>query len=194
MVLGNVQNRIVSPDGENLAALPVHFEAQRLAEWLDGWRRIYDGPRPVTKGRPLPFLASVHQALNVAACDARPLILLSSDPEYLESLAAILRGIAWADPLAGRFHFCTVMPGTQDLPEIDGLDGSSLAGGYIVAPHEFGTRGSVIATFDQHSSKVEVEALAASALQDYAAGFLPRTLVEKFTRHVESGEHCWTYR
>ncbi len=43
VVMGNVQNRIVSPEGENLARLPTDWDIPRLVDYLERWLAFYPG-------------------------------------------------------------------------------------------------------------------------------------------------------
>ena len=60
VVMGNVQNRIVSPLGENLAPLPTHFDIPDLVDYLERWLALYPGDEePTAQERPLPVLRHV---------------------------------------------------------------------------------------------------------------------------------------
>lgn len=195
VILGNVQNRIVSPSGENLAALPVHFDTDRLVRYLSDWSSVYPGMAdPVVADRPLPYFASAHQALNVAACDARLLVLIGGDDDGRRAdLAALAWPLAWSPEFAGRFHFATALPDDPTLREITGLPQPAAPALCLVAPDIFGMTGRVLAAFGPGAIAAEVVDAARTALAAHAARFRDRTLVEKFQLHTELGEREWSY-
>ena len=191
--MGNVQNRIVSPSGENLARLPTNFELPALVAWLERWAAIYPGRRPSKAATPsLPYFATLHQALNVAACDARVLVVvLSSTKATRRRLEALVTPLAWTPEFSGRLHFVRCLPTDVTLPRVRGLPTRDNV--YLVIPDEFGMTGSVSGTLGIHSSPVEVVEAARKALAVYSRRFKPRTLVEKFQLHTELGEMPWFY-
>lgn len=191
VVMGNVQNRIVSPTGENLARLPTNFEVPALVDYLERWSALYPGrEHPPTYERPLPYFATLHQALNVAACDARVLVaVLGSTTTELHRLLAPL---AWAREFEGRLHFVRTYAGDPPLASVRGL-GPAVEGAYLVIPDEFGMSGEVAAWLGPHTAQDEVLRAARAALRTHAAHFEPRTVVQKFHRHGERGEHDWFY-
>lgn len=194
-ILGNVQNRIVSPSGENLARLPIDFEASRLAAHLRKWVALYPG-KDVGGGEdpPIPYFATLHQALNVSACDARVLVLIlgpeGPEKERLEELA---KPPAWAPEFSGRFHFAHALVTDRTLEEIDGLGDSAGHGLYLVSPDRFGMEGEVVRRIGIDDSPDDVLAAARVALQGYAEGYERKTLVEKFQLHTKVGGRPWVY-
>jgi hypothetical protein len=191
--MGNVQNRIVSPSGENLARLPTNFEVPALVAWLERWAALYPGTRPSKAGDPpLPYFATLHQALNVAACDARVLVIvLSSTQATRRRLEALVTPLAWTPEFSGRCHFVRCLPTDGTLPRVRGLARRDNV--YLVIPDEFGMTGRVSGTLGIHSSPVDVLEAARKALAVHYRRFKPRTLVEKFQLHTDLGERPWFY-
>lgn len=188
VVMGNVQNRIVSPSGENLAPLPTSFETPSLVDYLERWLALYPGDEePAAQERPLPYFATLHQALNVAACDARVLVVVL-DPH----LEPTLKPLAWDPEFAGRLHFVPANTDDCALSRVDGIT-TAAEGAYLVIPDEFGMRGEVSAQLASNMSPGEVVEAARTALRSHAARFEPRTLAGKFQRHIELDAPDWFY-
>jgi hypothetical protein len=191
VVIGNVQNRIVSPTGENLARLPTNFEVPELVDYLERWLALYPGEEePPAKARPLPYFATLHQALNVAACDARVLVVVMSPPAT--GVEDLLRPLAWDAEFAGRLHFVRAEPDDVRLGLIRGLAPASEVA-CLVIPHEFGMTGELSAELGPDTEPDDVLEAARTALHRHASQFEPRTVVEKFQRHGERGESDWFY-
>lgn len=192
VVMGNVQNRIVSPSGENLARLPTQFDTPALVDYLERWLALYPGgEEPPVEERPLPYFSTLHAALNIAACDARVLVLVLN-PARKSAIEDMLKPLAWDPEFSGRLHFVRALPDEEPLGRIRGID-SAAEGAYFVIPHEFGMKGDVSAHLEPNTSTDVVRETARTALQAYAAQFKPRTVVEKFQRHIERGERNWFY-
>jgi hypothetical protein len=190
VTMGNVQNCLVAPSGENLTPLPIHFDTARLAHYLECWLALYPGvDEPPIEERPLPCFATLHQALNVAACDARVLVVLVDAPPAFESRFTPL---AWHPEFAGRFHFVRAGSTDESLRRIHGTT-SRREGAYLVIPDEFGMKGVVAAALAPQSTSNDVVDAARASLAIYAEQFQPRTVVEKFQRHLTCGERDWFY-
>jgi len=195
VILGNVQNRIVSPIGENLAALPVHFATDRLVRYLHDWSAVYPGvDEPGVSDRPLPYVASTHQALNVAACDARLLVVIVvGDDDATAGLEALARPLAWWPEFAGRFHFSAARSGDPTLATVTGPPRPPAPSLCLVEPDAFGMAGRMVSAFVPGVGLDRVLAAARAALAGHAAGFRNLTVVEKFQLHTELGERPWSY-
>ena len=192
VVIGNVQNRIVSPSGENLAPLPTHFKTAGLVDYLRRWLALYPcEEEPPAAERPLPYFATLHQALNIAACDARVLVVVVSSAANPQ-IEGLLRPLAWDPEFSGRFHFVRASGDEEPLRRIRGVV-SAVEGAYLVIPDEFGMKGTVSARLAADTPPTDVIDAARMSLRMHAAQFEPRTLVEKFQRHRVCGERDWFY-
>lgn len=195
VVMGNVQNRIVSPSGENLARFPANFDIPALVNYLERWAALYPGVQPVSApGAPVPYFATLHQALNVAACDARPLVIvLSSTETKRRQLESVVKSLAWHPEFSGRFHFVHCLSTDGSVHYVAGLPEPADDGIYLVNPNPFGMRGTVLKRLGANSSPEAVSDAARAALQIHAHQFEQRTVVEKLHLHSELGECDWTY-
>ena len=195
VVPGNVQNRIVSPTGENLAALPTHLNTQDLAAYLNEWADRYPGENvSYTNESPMPYFSTVHQALNISACDARPLVIVVSDNNETKArLETMAKPLAWSDEFSGRFHFAQSDLENSTLEQLNGMKTPAENGVYIVEPDQFGMAGKVLyhARVDDPADKAI--SFATSALADFGKSFESQTLVNKFQRHTEEGARDWHY-
>jgi hypothetical protein len=188
VVTGNVQNRIVSPSGENLARLPTNFRIPNLVDYLERWLALYPGiDEPPVQERPLPYFATLHQGLNVSACDARVLVIVLD-----RDLESMLKPLAWDSEFAGRLHFVTADASDAALCRVEGIS-AVVEGAYLVIPHEFGMKGEVSARIVADMPPQKVVEAARTALRSHAARFEPRTLTDKFHRHIEFGAPDWFY-
>ncbi|MGH9164756.1 MAG: hypothetical protein ACRDZW_04485 [Acidimicrobiales bacterium] len=195
VVAGNVQNRIVSPSGENLAALPTHVEPGRIAGYLRRWADRYDsGAHDPPPAGPVPYLSSLHQALNVAACDSRPLVVVVAPyGAGCDAADAGLQPLVADAALEGRFHFVRAEPGDAMLARLSAAVDATSPGVYFVGPDEFGLRGRVLALADVDAGPAALGAAARAALDGFERDYQPRTVVEKFQLHSASGEPAWRY-
>ena len=128
----------------------------------------------------LPQMKNFRLALNVAECDARPLVVcLSQDTDQLKGLQDKLSPLTFNEDLCGRFNYASVSD-PQDLSEISG---ELPEDGYLViAPGEFGTDGALQKAF---SSDVSAEELAAG-LAGFADQFNRRQ--KEHRSHVRKGQ------
>jgi hypothetical protein len=121
----------------------------------------------------VPLVASVRLAVNVAAADCQPLVVIvANDSATRKTLLAKLAPLAWSDELIGKFVFAA--GGSGDLSMIEGAKPET--GFAIVAPETFGRSAKVLATADGER--------IAEALRGVAATFLR---VEKTNSHVRAG-------
>lgn len=132
-------------------------------------------------GKPLsaiPYAADLRRALNVAACDMTPLVVVRAesivDQAKIEvSLAALI----WGDAHRGRFAFAVVHEAADAKP----IEGGLKLGVSIVEPGIYGLKGKVLA----HSERPDRESLAALLARGskaYAPKPKPVSLIEEGKR------------
>lgn len=176
---GEVENTtfaFLTPDGRQTIGRagrsPQHIYADgpAMARAMDA---IADRYRPRDIALALPLVADVRLALNVAACDGRPLVVLRD-----ERLGAVLARVAWHEDFAGRFVLARATDDRQ-LQAVEGLeDGQGIV---VVEPDPFGLAGRVLA-----AAGPETDAAALALVLEVAAGRF--SAEEKDTRdHVREG-------
>jgi len=128
----------------------------------------------------LPLVPNLRLAVNVAACDNVPLVVLHAGTEKTRRvLEERLAALGWREPFLGRFVFVTV----SDARELGAIEGSRTdAGILVVQPDRFGQKGAVL---QQVGAEASPEALV-KCLQEGAA--LYRRVDKTFANHVRTGQ------
>src|SRR5262249_29612151 len=86
--------------------------------------------------------ANVRLAVNVAACDNQPLVLVfGPDAGARKELEARVAALAWVDPFLGRFVYASASA-ARELAEIEGAKAE--AGVLVVQSDKFGQKGKVL--------------------------------------------------
>lgn len=117
----------------------------------------------------LPAVDTVRLAMDVAACDKRPLaIVLARNSEDRRKLEQNLAKLAWSDEFIGKLIY-TAGSG-NDLRDIRG---ASINSGYLfVAPNLFGTTGTTIVQLPSTATEADLQRAARQAI----ASHHPQTL------------------
>lgn len=191
---GDVENTtfaILSPDGTQRLTRPhrttdnVFRNAGQMADAMSRIGGDYETARKEERPQ-LPTVANVRLAVNVAACDNQPLVVLCErDPHKLRELEERVRELAWSDEFLGRLLY-VVTGDSHDLESIDGVQhGNAL---FVVQSEEYGRTGTVLAQCDSEASFSQLAGTLRSAL-----GLHER--VTKSERHVHEGHRAgifWT--
>lgn len=128
----------------------------------------------------LPQMKNFRLALNVAECDARPLVVcLSKDADQMKQLQDKLSPLTFHEELCGRFNYASVSE-PKDLAEIRGVLPEE--GYLVIAPGEFGTDGELKTSF---ASDVAAKELA-QGLSEFADQFNRRN--KEHRSHVRKGQ------
>jgi len=130
----------------------------------------------------LPKLKNIRLALNVAECDAQPLVVAFGDAAALSDIDVRLAKAAFSDSLRGRFVFST----TSDAKELQriGLTSDALSPGiYVIDPNTFGLKGTQLAHLPLESSLDKI-------VEDLSAVATTQELGKEKTRqeHVRAGK------
>lgn len=188
---GDVENTtfaLLSPDGKQRLVRPhrtaghIFGSAARLAATMTRIAQQYDAGRQQAEVLPeLPAVANVRLALNVAACDNQPLVILvDRDEQELRKMAEQVRALAWNEEFLGRMTYAATTR-SADLEAIDGaVDGNGLL---VVQADKFGLRGSVLARLAADPSFAELARTLRTGL-----GRHERT--PKSERHVHDGHRA----
>ncbi len=187
--LENTVFTILSPDGRrqlaraSRSARHTFGDADRMAEAMRRIARQYPGKPPADgPGPELPRVANVRLALDVAACDNRPLVVLYAPEEKgRRDLETRLASLAWRPEFLGRFIYVTATA-AGDLAAIEGVRAE--AGVILVQPDTFGRKGKVLA-------QAGAAADLAGALKAGAARY--RGAEKSFGSHVRAGHRLGVF-
>ncbi len=81
----------------------------------------------------LPIVKGLRYALNVGACDRRPVVIITGTPEERKKIKESLAPLSWSPEFAGQFVFT----------ESDPVEGQKAI--TIVQPDEYGVRSTLLA-------------------------------------------------
>src|SRR5207302_127986 len=157
----------------------VFGDADRMADTLTRIAGQYK--TKAAAGTPeLPKVANVRLALNVAACDNQPLVvLLAPDAADRKKAEAELTALAWSDEFLGRFVYA-VTADAKDMTMIEGV--TAKAGLIVVQPDRFGQKGKVLVQKDTGFATALTEALTAFQKTD-----------KTFANHVRQGQQAGVF-
>ena len=128
----------------------------------------------------LPQMKNFRLGLNVAECDARPLVVcLATDKTEMEAMQNKLSPISFSNELCGRFNYASV----NDPEELKTIAGDKPESGYlVVTPGEFGTDGDIQVTLAADASAAEIS----KQLNTFADQFQRRD--KEHRSHVRKGQ------
>src|SRR5262249_28551838 len=90
----------------------------------------------------LPKVGNVRLAVNVAACDNQPLVLVfGPDEGARKELEARVAALAWGDEFLGRFVYASASA-ARELADLEGAKAE--AGVLVVQSDKFGLKGKVL--------------------------------------------------
>lgn len=133
-----------------------------LAKTLNEIARYYQSDKSTPET--LPLIDTVRLAVDVAACDHRPLVVVvGNNSEEQQRLASALAPVAWSEAYMGKLVYSA---GTShDLRQIRG---ASISRGYLfVAPNLFGTEGTTISQLGPSTNRAELEQALRRAIDSY---------------------------
>jgi len=141
-------------------------DAASMAEGLNSVARQY---RSNLNPSSLPLAASVRLAVNVAACDKKPLVVVVSDyGQERQAMESKLAPLAWRDDLVGEMTYAS--GGRNDLST---LRRQTINRGYLfVVPNEFGSQGTVVAQLYPTASAADLERMMQYTISQYNPQYL----------------------
>lgn len=165
--LENTLFTILSPDGQR-ALVPTSRtpdrtanDAKQLAETMKRVAQPFGVGAPKEgEPRPLPTVTNVRLALNVAACDNQPLVLMTGDEANRKRLEPILANLAWSAEHIGQFVYAVAA--LRELTMISGIDPS--AGLLVVQPERYGQTGKVLSQVRADATRDQLAALLKQAV------------------------------
>jgi hypothetical protein len=187
---GEVENSVfglLAPDGTTKLTRPARGTEQvypDAAAMAADMRRVAGQYSPRAAIDSLPLVAGPRLALDVAAADGRPLVVvLATDAAARRRQVDALAKLAWTEKLIGRFVYSE---GTAtEVPGVPGI--APDAGVVVIAPDTFGQKGTVLRPIaaDAPAEKL-AEALRAAA-DEYKAP------AKAFRTHVQDGHRTGVY-
>ena len=148
---------ILSPDGQRrlirAGRSPLHMFTgpDQMAATMNRIASNYNGARQIK--HTYPALASVRLALNVAACDQQPLIIVrSNSPEERQRCKSKLTKHAWSD-FRGQFAFAEAKSDAE-LATLKGIDKQSHI--IVVDPDPYGQSGIVLSQLNSSATDEEI--------------------------------------
>jgi hypothetical protein len=130
-----------------------------------------------------PDFSSVREAVNIAACDERPLVIAwGKDENDRKAIEAQLRALAWSSEFVGRVHWdLSVGEGFRDYVP-NGTAGTR--GVIIVQPEPYGRTAQVIGAIDLDLTLKDQQWVLRNAVERFERSFekLP------YEEHVEKGK------
>jgi hypothetical protein len=183
--LENTVFAILTPDGQkklmkaSRSPKQLFADAPALAKALNGIAQKYPGKK-AARTLPLPLVANVRLALDVAACDNQPLVIVcAKDAGARAALQQKLAGLVWSDEFIGRYIFVSAgsteeLAAVPDIPDKDGI--------IVVQPDQYGLKGKVLANCGAGASVAEIAALLKSGASQYQPS------AKTFHSHVQAGK------
>jgi hypothetical protein len=187
---GELENSVfcfLGPDGRQrltkVGRSPHHLfgSARELAGALDDIARAHPGKAPADGATPeLPKVANVRLALNVAACDNQPLVVLVvKDAAARHELEKRVAALAWSPAFIGRCVYVS----SADAADLAGIDGVPAGGGVlIVQPDHYGLRGRVLAQAAAGAAPEQLSKALATGIDQH------QRFARTFQNHVEAGQ------
>ena len=114
---------------------------KKMASTMNTIAKKYPGKGKTGESR-VPYLADLRLALNVAACDRQPLLVVyAQDEKQRKAMEARLAPLAWSGDFIGQYQYaCSKDP--ADFKVISGLNAK--AGYVVIQPDPFGLKGEVM--------------------------------------------------
>lgn len=150
----------------------------KMAQTMEAIALAYPGKDKPVGRVPLPYLADIKLALNVAAADRLPLVAVFGNAAQRKQMEQQLEPMAWADEFLGRALY---VPVTQ-LEEFKAITGLKTQAGYVVIqPDIFGLKGKVILEISLLSTAAQLK----QALSKAVGRHQPSTLT--YEQHRSQG-------
>jgi hypothetical protein len=184
--LENTVFTILAPDGKKQlaraarSARQTFVDAPAMAETMTRISREHPGKDPADGKLPeLPIVRNLRLAIDVAACDNRPLVVLCGT-----DLEERLNALAWSGRFMGRFIYVKV----ADAKELAGVDGAKPEPGVLVLESDrFGQKAKTL----RQVGAMATEAELVSCLEQ-AAG-LYQGAEKTFAGHVQQGHRLGVF-
>jgi hypothetical protein len=180
--LENTAFCLMSPDGKTKlirGARGIERVYSTPKAMVDGMARIVAEYQPKSVPAALPLAANARLALDIAAADDQPLVvILGKDEASRARLKERVAALAWKDGFIGRFVYTSAW-----AKELAGVEGMKIESGVIVIrPDKFGMKGNAIAQVEAGATTNQI----AETLRKAIAEFKPES--KTFQSHVREGQ------
>ena len=137
-----------------------------MAEEMQSIAKRYPGRKDALKDAPLPLIQDVRRAVNVAACDNQPLVIVyGKNAREQKALEATLAPLAWDDRNIGAFLYVA----THDAKELASLGKIKKSAGYLVIqPDAYGQKGEGILQLPAAATAKTIQAALDKARKAFA--------------------------
>jgi hypothetical protein len=153
-------------------------DAEGLAATMNRIARTHK-PKAGRHEPDLPRVAYVRLALNVAACDNQPLVVLyARDASALAKLEKAVAVLAWQDAFLGRFIYAAT-GAFKDFAAVKGA--KDAAGVLVIGPDSFGLKGEVLGQVAANSPAADLTKGLKAALARH------KKQTKSFRSHVRAG-------
>jgi hypothetical protein len=185
--LENTVFTILSHDGKrqlvraSRSARKPFGDSERMADAMSRIAQQYPRGKTVKGQNPeLPKVANVRLALNVAACDNQPLVVLfAAEPAARKKLENRVAELAWSEAFSGQFVY-VVASKAKELAAVEGL--KPAAGVCIIQPDRFGRKGKVLGQAGADATGEELAKVLKAAVA------LHQRSERTFANHVRQGQ------
>jgi hypothetical protein len=175
---------LLAPDGKTQLTRPTRGpqnfgNPQNMALQMNKILQQYNPTVPDSFVAPVPYVDRVDLALNVAASDNRPLIVVfGTDEKELATINSKLQPLVWDPSVIGQFMYAS----TTDIAELKVIIGKNKNPGvFLVEPDEFGVSGIITRHIDLSAQEEDILATLRSGLK----AFIPFS--KDHRRHIENG-------
>jgi hypothetical protein len=183
---GEAENTVfcmMAPDGKRLltnATRGPRGSATQLAETMTRLAKDHPAKASAVQRPELPLVANVRLALNVAACDQQPLVVIQGgDDATRAKLIATLSTLAWSDEFVGKFVY-VVADSRKELDAISGVAAESAV--FVIDPDIFGVKGKVLHQIDATAPARKAPELLKTGLARFQRD------ERNFWQHVKQGQ------
>jgi hypothetical protein len=125
----------------------------------------------------LPTVANLRLAVNMAAADDQPLVVVAGGDESRRKVEAALERLVWGERFVGRFLY--VAASEDELSQLSGVAGK--AGVLVVEPDEYGSKATVLTATGPNPSEADLVRCLAQGAAKYHRQALA------YGRHVRDG-------
>lgn len=164
-VLANTSFALLDPDGKKItrgsrSPMATFGSVEAFVEALDETARAHGKEAKAIHA--LPVVRDLRLALNVAAADMRPLIVVrGDDEEQRKALVEAACALAWGEPLVGRAHY-VVLSGEQTVAGFTPEPGVT-----VVQPDAHGQGGKVLGHVPPDQAPGGLDAAITAAREDF---------------------------